>query len=95
MNALSQELSAMAAELISRRAGLSAADVESKGRILAKLSELAFAQERELEIHRLREASRLGQAVLHELVDDHAAKILTDVAGEKVVRPDFGKGGRS
>lgn len=95
MNALSQELSAMAVELISRRVGLSAADVESKGRILAKLSELAFAQERELEIHRLREASRLGQAVLHELVDDHAAKILNDVAGEKVVRPDFGKGGRS
>ena len=94
MNALSQELSAMAAELISSRTGLSADDVQSKGRILAKLSELAFAQERELEIHRLCEASRLGQNALHELVDDHAAKILNDVAGEKVVRPDFGKGGR-
>lgn len=95
MTALSQELSTMAAELISRRTGLAAADVQSKGRILAKLSELAFAQERELEIHRLREASGFGQAVLDELVDEQARKILNDVAGEKIVRPDFGKGGRS
>ncbi|MGE6741752.1 hypothetical protein ACQKGC_15875 [Allorhizobium pseudoryzae] len=94
---LSQELSAIAAEFISRHNEVSLDEIRDTGRLLAGLSQLAFSQERELEIHRLRELGQANIRTVGELVDTHTAEILrlhrqTD---GKVIRPDFTKGGRS
>lgn len=56
------------------------------------LATLAWAQESELQAFRLLEASRLGSRFVSELTSGMDALAEQD---EKIIRPDFGKGGRS
>lgn len=56
------------------------------------LSGLAWSQEMELQAHRLLEASRQGSRFVAQLAV--GVEVLAD-EDSKVVRPDFGKGGRS
>ncbi len=64
---LSQELSAIAADFISRRTEISLDEIRDTGSLLAGLSQLAFSQERELEIHRLREVGKPTSELLASL----------------------------
>lgn len=56
------------------------------------LSGLAWSQEMELQAHRLLEASRQGSRFVGQLAA--GAEALAD-EDSNIVRPDFGKGGRS
>lgn len=99
MIVLSQELFAISADLLQRRTPLSAEDANATGDLINHLANLAWLQERELEIHRLREHSRINSQTIKQLLDTHTSEILRlhreKVAEDKVIRPDFSKGGRS
>lgn len=56
------------------------------------LSGLAWSQEMELQAHRLLEASRQGNRFVAQLAA--GVEALADEDGN-IIRPDFGKGGRS
>lgn len=94
---LSTELSAIAADFIARRTAITSEELNETGRLLSALAQLAFSQERELEIHRLREEGKAATQIIGQLVGDRSAEILgiLEKADGNIVRPDFSKGSKS
>ena len=96
---LSQELSAISADLLSRSEPLSLDEMRDTATFLGALARLSASQDRELEVHRLREATQQGKLTISMLISQHSSELLSlhrsKLEGDTVIRPDFSKGGRS
>ncbi|MGV8939065.1 MAG: hypothetical protein ACOH2J_18245 [Allorhizobium sp.] len=62
-------------------------------KVLGVLHKLAVSLELELRCFRDMEMGRTARSFLDEQASGHASELMTEAEG-KVVRPDFGKGGR-
>jgi hypothetical protein len=91
---LAKELDAIASDFKGRSADVPVAEIIETGVFISALSSLAQRIELELSIFRDMEAGGQARRRMELAATEQLEDMIADAKG-KIIRPDFGKGGRS
>lgn len=91
---LAMELDAIASDFKGRSADVPVAEIIETGVFISALSSLAQRIELELSIFRDMEAGGQARRSMELAATEQLEDMMADAKG-KIIRPDFGKGGRS
>lgn len=91
---LAIELEAIAEDFKARTTDVPVAEINETGVLISALAKLAQRVELEVSIFRDMEAGGQARRAMESGATDNLEDMIADAKG-KIIRPDFGKGGRS
>lgn len=91
---LAVELEAIADDFKTRTTDVPVAEINETGVFISALAKLAQRVELEVSIFRDMEAGGQARRIMETSATDNLEDMIADAKG-KIIRPDFGKGGRS